>query len=193
MSKSISELAGNLATSELHHTRAAFPDERQFGLVQQKGIYPYNYIDDLAKFRETQLPPPEAFYNTLYEKEITDDEYQHVLNVWDTFGCMDLEAYHDIYLKTDILLLCDIFEKFRMCADDYGLDPAHYVGSPGLSSDAMMKRTGVQLELFTDEMMYTFMEAGLRDGVSMIVKRYAKANNRYIPNFNPDDPESYLI
>ena len=75
---------------------------------------------------------------------------------------MDLEEYHDIYLKTDILLLCDIFEKFRkMCVDNYGLDPAHYVGSPGLSWDAMLKRTGVQLELFTNEMMYTFMEAGL--------------------------------
>ena len=146
------------------------------------------------QFLETQLPPPEAFYNTLHEKEITNDEYKHTLNVREAFDYVDLEAYHDIYLKTDTLLLCDIFEKFRkMCAGNYGLDPAHYVGSPGLSWDAMMKRTGVQLELFTDGMMYTFMVAGLRGDVSTIVKRYAKANNGYLPNFNPNDPESYLI
>ena len=80
-----------------------------------------------------------------------------------------------------------------MCADNYGLESAHYVGSPGLSWDAMLKLTRVELELFTDENMYNFMEMGIRGGISTIIKRYAKANNRYLPDFNPNEAESYLM
>ena len=89
----------------------------------------------------------------------------------------------------------DIFEKFRtMCLKNYGLDPAHYVGTPGLSWDAMLRRTGVELELLTNADMYHFMEQGLKGGIASINKRYAKANNRYLPDeYNPDKAESYLI
>ena len=98
------------------------------------------------------------FYNILYGEEISDTDYQHALNVWRTFNCIDLESFHDIYLKSDILLLADIFEKFRvMCLDNYDLDPANHVGTPGLSWEAMLQRTGVELELFTDEDKYHFM------------------------------------
>ena len=85
--------------------------------------------------------------------------------------------YHDLYLKTDVLLLCDVFEKFiSVCVKDYGLDPSHYISSPSLSWDAMLKFTGTQLEKIHDIDMHLFLEKGMRGGVSYISKRYSRAD-----------------
>ena len=84
--------------------------------------------------------------------------------------------YNDLYLKSDVLLLADIFEHFReICLNIYGLDPAHYVSSPGLSWDAMQKMTG---ELISDVDMQNFIEKEMRGGISTITHRYAVANNK---------------
>ena len=89
--------------------------------------------------------------------------------------------YHDHYLKKDVLLLADVFEKFiDTCLKFYKLDPCHYFSSPGLSWDAMLKITGVKLEKVFDIDMYLFIEKGLRGGIFYIAKRYAKANNKYM-------------
>ena len=73
------------------------------------------------------------------------EEYQRAVNVWKVFKIKNLGEYHDLYLKTDVLLLCDIFEKFiDVCLKDYGLDPGDYYSSPGLSWDAMLKMTGIK-------------------------------------------------
>ena len=86
--------------------------------------------------------------------------------------------YHDHYLKKDVLLLADIFEKFTdMCLKFYELDPCNYFSFPGLSWDAMLKITGVKLEKISDIYKYLFIEKGLKEGISYIAKRYAKANN----------------
>ena len=92
-----------------------------------------------------------------------------------------MKEYHDLYLKCDVVLLADVFEKFRkMSMKSYKLDPLHYVSSPGLSFDACLKMTGQSLELFTDPEPYLFSESGLRGGVSMISNRYASSNNPYL-------------
>ena len=84
----------------------------------------------------------------------------------------NLGQYHDLYLKTDILLLCDVFEKFiSVCLKDYGLDPC----SPGLSWDAMLKMTGIRLEKINNIDVHLFLENGMRGGVSYISKRYSKS------------------
>ena len=89
--------------------------------------------------------------------------------------------YHDHYLKKDVLLLADVFEKFiDTCLKYYGLDPCHYFSSPGLSWDAMLKMTSVKLEKISDIDKYLFIEKGSRGGISYIAKRYAKANNKYM-------------
>ena len=89
--------------------------------------------------------------------------------------------YHDHYLKKDVLLLADVFEKFiDTCLKFYKLDPCHYFISPGLSWHAMLKMTGVELETISNIDMYLFIEKGLRGGISYIVKRCSKPNNKYL-------------
>ena len=87
-----------------------------------------------------------------------------------------LEEYHDLYLKTDVLLLANVYEKF---IKTYGLDPCHCFSSPGLSWDAVLKMTKVKLELISDIDMHLFIEKGMRGGISYIAKRHSKANNKY--------------
>ena len=83
--------------------------------------------------------------------------------------------YHDLYLKT-VLLLCDVFEKFiNVCLSDYGLDPSHYFSSPGLAWKSMLKMTGVRLEKIDNIDVHVFLEKGMRGGISYISKRYAKS------------------
>ena len=110
------------------------------------------------------------------------------------FNCEHLGDYHDLYLKTDVLLLADVFEDFRRaCLGSYKLDPAHYISAPGLSWDAMLKRTGVKLDLLSDVNMYQFIEKGMRGGTSYISHRYARANNKYMINHDPGKPSSYIM
>ena len=95
--------------------------------------------------------------------------------------------YHDLYLKTDVLLFADVFEKFiKTCLDYYELDPCHYFRSPGLSWDAIFKMTGVELELISDIDMHLFIEKGMRGGISYIAKRHSKANNKYMKCYDRD-------
>jgi len=101
--------------------------------------------------------------------------------------------YHDLYLTSDILLLADVFENFRdLCMKNYGLDPAWYYTSPGLSWDAGHKKTGVKLELLTDPDKLLFFEKGIRGGVSMISTRYGKANNPYMTKYKPRKKTKYI-
>ena len=162
-------------------------------LLYKKGIYPYEYMDSFEKFNEKSLPKKEDFYSKLNDENITD-EYAHAKTVWETFKCKKLGDYHDLYVKTDVALLADVFENFRkLCLQQYGLDPAHYFTSPGLSWDALLKKTGVELELFTDVEMHMFVERGIRGGISMVSKRYAKANNPLISDYDPSKPNSYIM
>ena len=140
-------------------------------LLFKKGIYPYEYMDSWHRFEETNIPEKEHFYSKLNDEHITDDEYEHAKKVWETFGCKTLGDYHDLYVKTDVTLLADVFENFRnLCMEQYGLDPAHYYTSPGLSWDALLKTTGVELELLSDLEMHLFIERGMRGGISMASK-----------------------
>ena len=92
-----------------------------------------------------------------------------------------IDDYHDLYLKTDVLLLADVLEKFiSTCLSYYELDTCHYFSNHGLSWDAMLKMTGIELELISDIGMHLFIEKGMREGISYIAKRHGKANNKYI-------------
>ena len=111
-------------------------------------------------------------------------------------GCVcirNLGEYHDLYLKTDVLLLCDVFEKFiEVCLGYYNLDPCHYFSSPGLAWDAMLKMTGVKLKLIDDIDMHSFIEKGMRGGISYIARRYCKANNKFAEGYD-ENKDSTVI
>ena len=90
-----------------------FDNDIQFLNAITKGVYPYEYIDSKERFNETELPPIESFYSSLSESNITEEDYEHAQKVWKTFNIKNLGEYHDLYLKTDVLLLADVFENFR--------------------------------------------------------------------------------
>ena len=86
-----------------------------------------------------------------------------------------MNDYHDLYLKTDVFVLADVFEKFiSTCLDYYGLDPCHYFSSPGLSWDAMLKMTGIELELISDIDMHFFTENERGEVFHTLLKDIAK-------------------
>jgi len=136
----------------------------------------------------------EDFYSILNHTDISEVDYEHTQEVWNAFNIRNLGEYHDLYLKTDVLLLADVFENFRKtCLHHYKLDPCHYMSSPGLSSDAMLKMTKINLDLISDIDMQLFIEKGMRGGISYIAHRYAKVNNKYMTDYNPGEESSYLM
>ena len=100
----------------------------------------------------------------------------------------------ELYLTCNVIILADCFESFReLSLKHYGLDPAHFVSTPGLSWDAMLKFTKVELELLTDsDMLLMFME-GIRGGISCVMRRYAKANNKYMKDYDPTKKSSFVV
>ena len=192
MPSPLANLAKNLPDEKYIYTSEACEGEK-LTLMKAKGLYPYDYMDSEAKFAERHLPQRKDFYSLLTDEDISDSDYAHAQKVWETFGIENMGQYHDLYLKSDVLLLADIFENFReICLDIYGLDPAHYVSSPGLSWDGMQKMTGVSLDLISDVDMQNFIEKGMRGGISTITHRYAQANNKYMKNYDPQKESSYI-
>ena len=103
------------------NTKAIITDN--VSLLTQKGFYPYDYVSSIERFSETQLPPKSEFYSKLNDEDISEEDYQHALKVWNTFNCQNIRDYHDLYLKSDVLLLADVFENFRKtCLKHYKLD-----------------------------------------------------------------------
>ena len=193
MSSSLDNLVKNLPDEAFKYTKQEFEKE-QFNLMKQKGIYPYDHMDSFDRFNETQLPEKQDFYSILNNEHISDEQYKHAQNVWNTFNLKTMGDYHDLYLKSDILLLADVFENFRKtCLQYYKLDPCHYFTSPGLSWDAMLKMTDIKLELMVDIDMFQFIEKGMRGGISYIANRYGKANNKYMKNYDEKAPSKYIM
>ena len=192
MALSLEKLVDATDKSDFKLTREVFGNKTD--TILRKGVYPYEYIDSQERFDETQLPPIEKFYSSLTDESITQKDYEHAQTVWKTFKCKTLGDYHDLYLKTDVLLLADVFQKFReTCMNNYKLDPLHYYTAPGLSWDALLKYTQIDLELLTDLDMHLFIEKGMRGGISMVSKRHAKANNPLIADYDPNKDDSYIM
>ena len=193
LSTSLEKLAESLKKSGLQkfkRLRQEFP--KNYALLAEKGVYFYDYATSFAVLKETNLPPKDAFYNKLREENITDADYERAHAVFKATSCRDLEDYSRVYAKTDVAILCDVFENFRdLCMSYYGLDCCHYVSLPGFAWDAMLKMTGVKIDFITDLDMYTFIEDNLRGGVTTINHRHFKANNKYLEDFDESKPSTY--
>ena len=151
-------------------------------------------MDSWQKFCETTIPPKEAFYSELNLEDITDKNCAHAKKLWKVFEIKNRGEYHDLYVQCDTLLLADVFENFRdKCIEIYELDPAHFLSAPGLAWQACLKKTKVELELLTDIDMLLMVEKGIRGRICQAIHRYAKANNKYMNNYDKSIESSYLM
>ena len=171
---------------KFQQTQRHFPGS---DLVFQKGTYCYEYMDSRDKFEETKLPPRDHFYSHLKE-----DDYAHAQMVWNEFNIQNPRQYHELYLTLDVLLLADVFENFRcMSLNYYELDPCHYYTLPGLSFDACLKMTKIELELLCEPEQFLFDENSIRGVVSVVSHRRSIANNEFVPNYKPNDTTSWIL
>lgn len=196
MSASLHELTQNLPHDQLVESSKLVPPEH-VQLIRRKGVFPYDYITTEERFLETSLPPKEAFKNKLNDTEITQEDYDHATLVWNSLKFSSLGQYSDFYLKLDTCLLNDTLNSFRsICYEHYKLDLCHFLTAPSLTWQAMLKHTGIILELITDYDMFLMFEASIRGGLVQSSLRYAKANNPLLEcptDYNPDEPTSYLL
>ena len=168
-------------------------DLNRFVLLLRKGVYPYEYADNWERFSEISLPSKKNFYSNLNMEDISDNDYRHANNVFKVFKFENLGNYYDLYVQSDTLLLADVFNNFReMYLKEYELDPAHFLSLPGLAWAACLKKTNIELELLTDYDMLLMVEEGIRRGICHSIHRCAKANNKYIKNYNNNEESSYI-
>ena len=180
---SLDTLASNLNNKDFKHLTSEFGIDK-LEILKRKDAYPYEWVDSYEKFKHPSLPEKKYFYSSLRDGKrdrsnghISDEQYQHLQNVWNIFNFNTFEDFHNHYLKKDVLLLVDVFEKFICtCLKCYNSDPCHYFSAPGLSWDAMLKMTEVELEKTSDPDKYMFFEHGIRGGISYINKRCSKAS-----------------
>ena len=168
-------------------------DLNKFILLLRKGDYPYEDMDNWEEFDETTIPPKEAFYNNLNLKGVSDAYYEHAQKVWEVFEIKNRGEYHDLYAQSDTLLLADVFENFgNMCLEIYELDPIYFVSAPKLAWQTCLKKTKVKLELLTAYDMLLMVEKGIRGEICQVTYRYAKANNKYMKNYDKNNESSYI-
>ena len=168
-------------------------DMDKFLILLRKGVYPYEYMDGWDRFSEKALPDKDSFYSNLTMEDISKTDYVHANNVFKKFCMNNLGDCHDLYVRSDTLLLADIFENFRQsCLENYELDPAHFVSLPGLAWQAFLKKTNVELELLKDYDMLLMIEEGIRGGICHAVNRYAHANNHYMKDYDKTKESSYI-
>ena len=165
----------------------------KFVLLLRKGVYPYEYMDSWERFNEKLLPSKKDFYSNLNMEDINDIDYRHADNVFKRFKLKNLGDYHDLYVQRDTLLLADVFNNFRdMCIKEYELELAHFLSLPGLAWQACLKKTNIELELLTDYDILLMVEEGIGGGICHSIHRYAKANNKYMKNYNNNEESSYI-
>ena len=126
-------------------------------------------------------------------EDISDIDYRHANNVFKVFKLENLGNYHDLCVQSDTLLLADVFNNFRdMCIKEYELDSAHFLSLPGLAWQTCLKKTNIELALLIDYDMLLMVEEGIRGGICHSIHRYAKANNKFMKNYNNNGESSYI-
>ena len=136
-------------------------------------------MNSFNRFNKDKWPDKSKFFSSLKDCGINEKEYERVVDVRKVFKIKNLGQYCNLYLKTDVLLLCDVFKRFiGMCLNYYQLDPCHYFRSPGLSFDAMLKMARIKLEKINDIDINLLIEKSMRGGISYISKKYSKINEK---------------
>ena len=161
MNSSLDKLGKNFSGYPFKYLTEKF-GSKNLELLKQKGAYPYVYIESFERFSEEKLPNNKSFYWSVKDGKtgenckqldghISEEEYLTCKKIWIEFGMKNMGDYHHHYLKKNVLLLADVFEKFiDMCMKFYELDTCHYFSSPGLSWDTMLQMTEIELEKISD-------------------------------------------
>ena len=197
MSQSLDSLAKTLKTDEFSLLKAFFSWTHptvDWKLLTRKRHFPYSYLDSFPKFEKPLPNYGDDWKNTLTGKmDISEADVAQAFKIYTLFGCRKLGDYHDVYLRTDVLILADVFEKFRqVCMKVYKLDPVHFFSAPNLSWDAMLITTRVDLGLLSDIDMLLFFERGIRGGINGIGElRHFRANNRDLDVFDESKANVY--
>ena len=160
MNSSLQKLVKNLSDSDLKYLSEEC-GSKNLELLKQKDASRYEYMDSFKRFSEEKLPDKKCFYSSVkdgttgnngetLDGHISDEDYLTCNKIWNEFNMKSMGGYHNHYLKKDVLLLADVFEKFIDAGlKFYKLDPFHYFSSPGLSWDPMLKMTGVKFHILT--------------------------------------------
>jgi hypothetical protein len=142
-----------------------------------KEAYPYEWFNTYEKFEVPFLPDKDAFYSRLTGKSISDSDYNEAKTIFDKY-CKTFKDYHEIYLKGDVVLLAEVFEKYRQLSlNAYRLDPAWYMSGPSFFYDAMKYMTGCKLPLIDDMDLYEIIKNGIRGGICNIGEKCAASAN----------------
>jgi len=181
LNASLNELMSNLLRDQSH----TFPIIAQLGLYSQeehekkrlilrKGIYPYEYVTSITKLKKTRkIPDKKDFYSSLTNSSVSDEDYEHSKRVFQAFECKDLLDYTELYCAVDVGILAEVVTQFRKLVQfNFSLDICHYISTPQLSFDAMLRFTKVEIELLSDIDQILFIEQNIRGGVSYINQRH---------------------
>ena len=159
-------------------------DPEIFSMCREKGIYCYDYVDSFDKYDEKEIPGIEKFNSILNNSSITQQEYERVKKMWKLFKCKNLGDYTDLYLKLDVFILADCFEKFITV---FPLNPCNYISAPSLSWDVLMYTSKETIDLITDLDMFYMLKNNIRGGISSVM------GNRRITAYNKKKDYQYLL
>ena len=198
---SLEALASSLSKSgrenfkHLHHVIADRYPNAPMELVERKGVFCYDYLDNFARLDDHSLPTRESFFSRLSNTECSFEDYAHAQRVWKAFECKTLACYMKLYLLTDVCILADVFETFRANSlNEYQLDPAYYLSAPQLAWSALLKFIHRPIHFITDPEMYRMIQPNVRGGICHVSVRYARANNKLLgPLYDPSKPTSYIL
>ncbi|XP_054714665.1 uncharacterized protein LOC129224262 [Uloborus diversus] len=197
LNPSLATLVENLNNSnhDFKIFNSYYANEKNRFLLKRKGVFPYSYFSNPEILKKPGLPPKHEFFNKLTNKPIADEDYEFALLVFRTFNCKFFSDYLKLYQELDVLLLAECVSFFRRkCFLCYGLDIFHFISLADFTWNAGLKFTKAELELFADVNMYIWIENSIRGGICFLGKRYACANNRYIPEtYNKNEKESYIL
>ena len=174
---SLAELVNNLASASdsfpILRASNLFKTQAQLDLLLRKGVFPYEFADNIEKLKKTKnIPSKKSFFNTLTDSNIADDEYAHAQHVFQALECKNMFDYMMLYMRLDTYLLADVFMQFRETMfQKFNLDPANYISLPSFSYDCMLKYTEVEIDRIHDYDMYKMLSDNIRGGFSFISSR----------------------
>lgn len=195
LSSSLEDLVEKLPISNMKQTKNYHKNlnSHQFNLIITKGVFPYDWFNNYEKMEKKRLPTYKKFYSQMNKRNIDQKLYMKACDVWNSFNMNNFKDYHDLYLITDVLLLCDCFNDFRKSAINcYNLDPANYISLPSYSLDAMLKYTEINIQLLDNQDLYELFETNNRGGICSVgSSKHEIANNKYMVDYDENLPSSY--